>query len=125
MREPRRATGQLLIDPLLPWKVRTFGFICTGLDIRQHSRALTQAVSDMASTRSSAGPGEGLRFARAVSRCARRRFVPLPNSRSTLAPEAIRNFIVSDTQSEEDVLNVVRLAEVCGVSCSASGRDRA
>ena len=43
--------------------------------------------------------------------------------KKTQSPEAIRNFIVSDTQSEEDVLNVVRLAEVCGVSCKAEGRD--
>jgi phosphoenolpyruvate carboxylase len=39
------------------------------------------------------------------------------------APEAIRNFIISNTQSEEDVLTVVRLASVCGVTAAASEGD--
>src|SRR5437588_3705563 len=38
-------------------------------------------------------------------------------------PCAIRHFIVSDSQSEEDILNVVRLAGVAGVSVAKSAQD--
>jgi phosphoenolpyruvate carboxylase len=112
---------ELLIDPLLR-KVRTFGFHLHRLDIRQHSRALTQAVSDMASTVVPQDPVKACDLP-APSADVLETFRAVAELKKTLAPEAIRNFIVSDTQSEEDVLNVVRLAEVCGVSCSASGRD--
>jgi phosphoenolpyruvate carboxylase len=112
---------ELLIDPLVR-KVRTFGFHLHRLDIRQHSRALTQAVSDLASAVVPQDPVKA-RELPAPSADALETFRTIGELKKTLAPEAIRNFIVSDTQSEEDVLNVVRLAEVCGVSCAASGRD--
>jgi len=112
---------ELLIDPLLR-KVRTFGFHLYRLDIRQHSRALTQAVSDLASAVIPQDPVKA-RELPAPSADSLETFRAVAELKKTLAPEAIRNFIVSDTQSEEDVLNVVRLAEVCGVSCAASGRD--
>src|SRR5215468_2368810 len=111
---------ELLIDPLLR-KVRTFGFHLHMLDIRQHSRALTQAVSDLASAIVSRDAGA--RDLPAVSADTLETFRAIGELKESQAPEAIRYFIVSDTQSEEDVLNVVRVAEVCGVSCAASGRD--
>jgi phosphoenolpyruvate carboxylase len=111
----------LLIDPLLR-KVRTFGFHLHVLDVRQHARALSQSLSDLASAvvlpetgkkKQLAGPsGDVLDTFRAIA-----------DLKATLSPAAIRNFIVSDTQSEEDVLNVVRLAEVGGVSCAAKDPD--
>jgi phosphoenolpyruvate carboxylase len=111
---------ELLIDPLVR-KVRTFGFHLHRLDIRQHSRALTQAVSDLASA---VVPREvGARELPAVSADTLETFRAIAELKKTHAPEAIRNFIVSDTQSEEDVLNVIRVAEVCSVSCAASERD--
>ncbi len=112
---------ELLIDPLLR-KVRTFGFYLHTLDVRQHSRALTQAVSDLASAVVPQDPAKACDLP-APSADVLETFRAIAELKKTLAPEAIRNFIVSDTQSEEDVLNVVRLAEVCGVSCAASGRD--
>jgi phosphoenolpyruvate carboxylase len=112
---------ELLIDPLLR-KVRTFGFYLHTLDVRQHSRALTQAVCDLASAVVPQDPAKA-RDLPAPSADVLETFRAIAELKKTLAPEAIRNFIVSDTQSEEDVLNVVRLAEVCGVSCAASGRD--
>ena len=112
---------ELLVDPLLR-KVRTFGFHLHRLDIRQHSRALTQAVSDLASAVVPQDPAK-TRDLPAPSADVRETFRAIAELKTTLAPEAIRNFVVSDTQSEEDVLNVVRLAEVCGVSCAASERD--
>jgi len=112
---------ELLIDPLLR-KVRTFGFYLHTLDVRQHSGALMQAVADLASAVVPQDPAKA-RDLPAPSADLRETFRAVAELKKTLAPEAIRNFIVSETQSEEDVLNVVRLAEVCGVPCAASGRD--
>src|SRR5215470_7325116 len=111
---------ELLIDPLLR-KLRTFGFHLHMLDIRQHSRALTQSVADLASA---IVPREaGACDLPAVSADTIETFRAIAELKKTQAPEAVRNFIVSDTQSEEDMLNVIRLAEVCGVSCAAVERD--
>ena len=110
---------ELLIDPLLR-KVRTFGFHLHTLDIRQHARALSGAVSDLASA---VVPQAKPRDLPSVSADTLETFRAIAELKKAQASEAIRNFIVSDTQSEEDVLNVVRLAEVCGVSCKAEGRD--
>ena len=38
-------------------------------------------------------------------------------------PASIRTFIVSNTQSEQDIFNVVRLAAVCGLSVGRNGDD--
>ncbi len=110
---------ELLIDPLLR-KVRTFAFHLHTLDIRQHTRALSGAVSDLASA---VVPQEQARNLPASSVEVLETFRAIAELKKTQSPEAIRNFIVSDTQSEEDVLSVVRLAEVCGVACKAEGRD--
>ena len=108
---------ELLIDPLVR-KVRTFGFHLHRLDIRQHSRALTQACrtwlrrssQDRAKARDLPPPSADT--ARDVS-CDR-------GTQEESAPEAIRNFIVSDTQSEEDVLE--RGAAGGGMWCVVSRR---
>lgn len=110
---------ELLIDPLLR-TIRTFGFHLQVLDIRQHARVLSRGLSDLAS---------------AVVRSDDRKHLP-PASRELLetlhtiaelkrthAPDAIRHFIISDAQSEEDVLNVVRLADVCGLSVAKTNDD--
>jgi phosphoenolpyruvate carboxylase len=43
--------------------------------------------------------------------------------KKTHSPKAIRNFIISNTQSEHDIFAVVRLASLAGVSVAASDRD--
>ncbi len=108
----------LLIEPLIR-KVHTFGFHLHGLDIRQHARVLTQGLSEMASGVVGGGSGtlppqtaELLDTFRAIAEL-----------KKNHAPQAIRNFIVSNTQSEEDILAVVRLASVCGVSVAGMGDD--
>ncbi len=110
----------LLIDPLLR-KVRTFGFHLHVLDVRQHAKVLSQAVSDMASAVVSAGSEERRNLPAASSELldTLRAIADLKKSQE---PGAIRNFIVSDTQSEGDILNLVRLADVAGVA--VKGRDR-
>ena len=111
----------LLVDPLLR-KVRTFGFHLHVLDIRQHARVLSQAVSDMASAvvssespRHSSLPGPSAELLAT--------FRAIAELKKAHEPCAIRHFIVSDTQSEEDILNVVHLAAVAGVSIATSAQD--
>ena len=110
---------ELLIDPLLR-QLRTFGFHLHTLDIRQHSLLLGQGLAELGSevvvtagSKNLPEPaGELLETFRAIAKVKRHD-----------APEAIRHFIVSNTQSEEDVLTVVRLAAVCGVTAAGSASD--
>src|SRR5882762_7799408 len=107
-----------LIDPLLR-KVLTFGFHLHGLDIRQHARVLTQGLSEIASGVAAGGSGNlSPQSAELVET-----FRAIAELKKSQAREAIRNFIVSNTQSEEDILAVIRLASVGGVSVAGTAQD--
>jgi phosphoenolpyruvate carboxylase len=43
--------------------------------------------------------------------------------KQTYPAESIRQYIISGAESEDDVLNVVRLAKACGINVSGSGAD--
>ena len=115
--------ARLLLDPLLR-KVRTFGFHLHSLDIRQHAHVLEQTLAELSEAVDCAdasttlptglsGPAaELLHTLRTIA-----------GIKETYAPEAIRHFIVSNTQSESDVLAVVRLAALSGVRVIAIGDD--
>ena len=109
-----------LIDPLLR-EVRTFGFHLHALDIRQHARVLSQGASDLPSAVITDPETKSTLPAEAAELLATLRAVA--EIKKTLAPEAIQAFIVSDTNSEEDILHVVRLAAIAGVSCARQGDD--
>src|ERR1700746_556569 len=111
----------LLVDPLLR-QVRTFGFHLHVLDIRQHAQILSQALSDMASAVVSPENG-GHHALPTPSAELLAPFRAIAELKKTHEPCAIRHFIVSDSQSEEDILNVVRLAGVAGVSVATSAQD--
>jgi phosphoenolpyruvate carboxylase len=114
--------ASLLLDPLLR-KVRTFGFHLHTLDIREHSRVLADALMELS----------------AASGCERLGALPPKVSPPTLqlletlrmvgevkktgSPEAIRHFIISNTQSDQDIFAVVRLAALCGVPVAGSEDD--
>ncbi|HMK21571.1 MAG TPA: phosphoenolpyruvate carboxylase [Terriglobales bacterium] len=108
------------IDPLLR-EARTFGFHLHTLDIRQHARVLSRGASDLASAvisgseKKSTLPADSAELLHTLQAVA--------EIKITDAPEAIRAFIVSDTNTEEDILNVVRLAAIAGVSCTQQGDD--
>jgi len=113
--------ASLLIDPLLR-KVRTFGFHLHVLDIRQHARVLAQGVSDMASavvTRAD----EARRILPAASSELLDTLGTIADLKKTQESAAIQHFIVSDTQSEDDILNVVRLAAVAGIQIKKTDQD--
>jgi len=111
----------LLINPLLR-KVQTFGLHLHALDVRQHASVLSQGLSDLASAVVSpgsqhAGPLRGLSSELLAT------FRSIAELKQTQAPQAIRQFIISNTQTEEDVLAMVRLASVSGVSVAKNGND--
>jgi phosphoenolpyruvate carboxylase len=113
---------ELAIDPLLR-AVQTFGFNLHALDIRQHSRILSDSLSELAAAAS--GSLE-LKAARGVSERSRETmdtFQTLAHLKQHYPPASIRTFIVSNTQSEQDIFNVVRLAAVCGLSVGRNGDD--
>src|SRR5205807_8901960 len=111
----------LLVDPLLR-QVRTFGFHLHVLDIRQHAQVLSQALSDLASAVVSPETGRHNALP-APSAELLATFRAIAELKKIHEPCAIRHFIVSDSQSEEDILNVVRLAGVAGVSVAKSAQD--
>ena len=109
-----------LLDPLLR-EVRTFGFHLLTLDIRQHARVLSKCASDLASAVISSSERKSTVPAESAEVLATLRAVG--EIKKTHAREAIRAFIVSDTNSEEDILNVVKLARVAGISCERKDDD--
>lgn len=95
---PRQAYGHL---QQLIWQVETFGFHLTELEVRQHSAVHAKALAEL----DGGGPRsemteEVLAVFRSVASIQRR-----------LGPRAAGRYIVSFTQSAQDLANVHRLAE--------------
>jgi phosphoenolpyruvate carboxylase len=109
-----------LVYPLLR-KVRTFGFHLHALDIRQHARIQSQALVDVASAgRPSAGVTQSPPEISAQSAELLDTFRCIAELKKTHSPRAIRNFVISNTQSEHDIFAAVGLAALGGVSVAAS-----
>jgi phosphoenolpyruvate carboxylase len=112
-----------LVSPLLA-KIRTLGFHLHSLDIRQHSGVLAQALVELSSADNSQSravrfPSE--RSAASADLLATMRAIA--EVKKTHSPKAIRNFIISNTQSEHDIFAVIRLAATAGVSVAANQGD--
>ncbi len=107
-----------LIEPLQR-KVQTFGFHLHALDIRQHARVQSQALKELSSLGSTRFSAE----AAAPSLELLATFRAVAELKKTHSPQAIRNFVISNTQSEHDIFAVIRLAALAGVSSAASQDD--
>ena len=136
---------ELEIGPLLR-KVRTFGFHLYTLDIRQHALVQRNALCEL---ESAVGSGHGNGNDRLGNdrlsndrlgndRLGNERlpqelspeslellntFRTIGQLKKTYPPEAIRYFIVSNAQSEQDVFNVIRLAALSGTSVAGTDND--
>jgi phosphoenolpyruvate carboxylase len=112
-----------LVEPLLR-KVRTFGFHLHTLDIRQHARVQSEALAELAAA---ASPSPGIaRFPPELSAPSvelLETFRTIAELKKTHSPKAIRNFVISNTQSEQDIFAVIRLAALGGVSVAATEGD--
>lgn len=118
--------AELVIDPLLR-AVQTFEFNLHSLDIRQHSSVLSGALAELTAATGGTLRGTlGSAASHGLSERSRETmniFQTLTVLKQHYPPAAIRTFIVSNTQSEQDIFNVVRLAAVCGLSVGRNGDD--
>jgi phosphoenolpyruvate carboxylase len=117
--------AELAIDPFLR-AVQTFGFKLHSLDIRQHSRVLSDALAELAAAAGGSGGTLGPGASRGLSEQSREImnvFQTLALSKQHYPAASVRTFIVSNTQSEQDIFNVVRLAAVCGLRVGRNGDD--
>jgi phosphoenolpyruvate carboxylase len=111
------------IDPLLR-KLRTFGFHLHELDIRQHARVHAEVLGELEPAlrenrevfalggEVSATTHEAIETFRTIARLKRAH-----------PATAISRYIISGAENENDVLNVLRLAEACNVQVSGSSDD--
>ena len=111
--------ARTLIDPLI-LQVRTFGLHLHTLDIRQHAHvhaaALREAISDTIAAQIPAGLS-------AQTKSVLETFRVVAEIKDGCSPEAIRHYIISGASSVEDVLAVVRLARLGGVTVEGSQRE--
>jgi phosphoenolpyruvate carboxylase len=109
-----------LIDPLLR-QARTFGLHLHTLDIRQHARVHAQALQEaIADTMAASLPG-GMS---AETASVLETFRVIAEAKEGCSPEVIRHYVISGAASVDDVLAVVRLARLGGVTVEGgSGRD--
>jgi phosphoenolpyruvate carboxylase len=111
--------ARTLIDPLI-LQVRAFGLHLHTLDIRQHARvhamALQEAIADtMAHSLPSSLSAETAGVLET--------FRVVAEIKTGCSPEAIRQYVISGAATVDDVLAVVRLARLGGVTVEGSGRD--
>ena len=104
--------AELVIDPLLR-AVHTFGFNLHSLDIRQHSSVLSESLTEL--TAAASGNPATFREVSERSRETLNVFQTLVQLKHDYPANSVRTFIVSNTQSEADIFNVVRLAAVSGL----------
>ncbi|HWR17804.1 MAG TPA: phosphoenolpyruvate carboxylase [Terriglobales bacterium] len=102
-----------VLDPLMR-QIETFGFHLHTLDIRQHARIHRQAIEEVGSTLGSFESlsdtsHEVLETLRVVSEL-----------KTKFPPEAIRQYVISGARSEQDVLDVIRLARIAGAKAEGS-----
>jgi phosphoenolpyruvate carboxylase len=111
--------ARTLIDPLI-LQVRAFGLHLHTLDIRQHARvhavALQEAIADTMA--------QSLPLAlSAETASVLETFRVVAEIKTGCSPEAIRQYVISGAATVDDVLAVVRLARLGGVTVEGSGRD--
>ena len=109
----------LLIDPLV-LEARTYGLHLQALDIRQHARVHSTAIAELAAAADlhAIPPPLTAQSAEVVDT-----FRTLAVLKRTSPPEALPRYVISGATSAEDVLNVVRLARIGGVTVEGSSDD--
>jgi phosphoenolpyruvate carboxylase len=120
--------AELLVDPFLR-KVRTFGLHLHALDIRQHAAVHARVLDELAAAATSASSKTADKrgsFAGGLSAEATElldTFRTIAQLKKTRAPEAIRAYVISGTESERDVFAMLRLASIGGVRVAATADD--
>ena len=119
-----------LLDPLLR-QAETFGFHLHTLDIRQHARVHRKALGELARGRQfdPDAPGEmsadddnagDLPATSAETAALLDSLRAVAELKRSFPPQAIRAYVISGAQTEQDVFALVWLMGVCGVSVAAN-----
>jgi phosphoenolpyruvate carboxylase len=112
-----------LIDPLL-LEVRTYGLHLQTLDIRQHAKLHKAALEEVSSWPCGAKTGTGLPTALTEQSAeVIETFRAVAQLKKEFSPGAIRQYVISGATCARDVLGVVWLARLGGVSVEASEHD--
>jgi phosphoenolpyruvate carboxylase len=117
-----RQIAEMSVNPLLR-KVYCFGFHLHTLDIRQHASVHKEALREL-----KAVSGGDLQCELPAQISPRTfellaTFQTIAQLKKTYSPGAIKRYVISGCESEEDIFGVVRLAAICDVSVSARGAD--
>ena len=97
-------------------KIRKFGFRLHTLDIRQHARVHAKVASELGHELDNQPTSEAARELLDT-------FRTITELKRTYPSDSIRHYIISGAESEDDVMNVVRLAKAAGVQVAASAND--
>jgi phosphoenolpyruvate carboxylase len=119
--------GELLaesvIDPLLR-RIRTFGFHLSVLDIRQHAKVHAKAIEELGVVGIAQAQDDVKPWAlSAQTTDLLATFRSIAELKRAYPATAIRNYVISGTESEEDIFAVLRLARLCGVQIAATADD--
>jgi phosphoenolpyruvate carboxylase len=97
-------------------KIRKFGFHLHTLDIRQHARVHAHVVNELGQEPNTEPTSEAACELLDT-------FRTIAELKRTYPSHSIRHYIISGAESEDDVMNVVRLAKAAGVQLAASADD--
>ena len=97
-------------------KIRKFGFHLHTLDIRQHARVHAQVVKELGPTLNEEPNSDAGRELLDT-------FRTIAELKRTYPSHALRHYIISGAEHEDDVMNVVRLAKATGVNIAAAAND--
>jgi len=100
-----------LIDPLLR-QIQCFDFYLYTLDIRQHAKLHTQAISDLKSSAAEPPSSQSLLVLDTLREVA--------DLKRDFPPHAIQLYVISGATSIDDVLGLVRLMELSGIKVEAT-----
>jgi phosphoenolpyruvate carboxylase len=113
--------AELIVDPFVR-TAKTFGFHLHTLDIRQHAKVHAAALAEIAAAEA-AKPGSGLAVKAERTRDVIDTFRMVAKLKKLYPPEAIRLYVISGTESANDLFDWLKLAKLCGVPLAASGDD--
>jgi phosphoenolpyruvate carboxylase len=113
--------AELIVDPFVR-TAKTFGFHLHTLDVRQHAKVHAAALAEIAAAEA-AQPGSGLAVKAERTRDVIGTFRMVAKLKKLYPPEAIRLYVISGTESANDLFDWLKLAKLCGVPLAASGDD--
>ncbi len=115
--------AQTLVDPLI-LLVRTFGLHLHTLDIRQHANVHRAALKETSSWSCDEGHNTAVPAALSPQTAdVLETFRAIAEIKRGCTPEAVRQYIISGATSVEDILAVVWLARLGGVTVEAKDKD--